>query len=112
MEFSDWLSSQMSSRGMSQSDLARAAKVSNTAISNVLTGTRSAGPEFCTAIANAFGYPPEVVFRAAGLLPHKPELDEETEQIMHLFEMLEPDNKEIIIKMAEAFIEQRKTKGG
>lgn len=64
--FSDWLLKEMNARTWSQADLARAAGLSRTAVSNVLSQQRQPGPEFCVAIAQAFGYPPEVIFRAAG----------------------------------------------
>lgn len=70
--FSDWLYSQMQAKGWSQSDLARHAGVTRTAVSDVLSGRRKAGNELCSAIALALQIPPEEVFRAAGILKTKP----------------------------------------
>lgn len=76
-EFRNWLWQEIDSRGMSQRDLSKKAKIkiSPGAISHVLNGNRDPGPEFCRAIASALNYPPEYVFRKAGLLPDEKESD-------------------------------------
>jgi transcriptional regulator with XRE-family HTH domain len=72
--FAQWIVDEINDRGWTRADLARFAKVSPTAISDVINGRRSAGSDLCSALAEAFNYPPDYVFRKAGLLP---ELEEE-----------------------------------
>ena len=71
--FAEWLQSEMNKRGLSQANIAREAGVTRAAINGVLVGVRGPGNDLCLALARAFRFPPEVVFRAAGLLP--PALD-------------------------------------
>jgi transcriptional regulator with XRE-family HTH domain len=82
--FSDWLSTKMREREWSQSDLARAAGLTRQAISYYLSEKSKQPDEFALQrIAHALKLPPEQVYRAAGILPQKPDLDEEIEQIVH-----------------------------
>lgn len=54
---------------MSQSELARLAKLGRGTISNIMSGNRQVGQDTISAIARALKLPPETVFRAAGILP-------------------------------------------
>ncbi len=67
--FAQWLQGEMVAREWSQAELARRANITKGAISHVLNETRRPGEALCKAIAQALEYPPEVIFRAAGLLP-------------------------------------------
>ena len=53
--------------------MARAAGVSRSAISEIISGQRQVGKRTATAVADALKLPPEQVFRAAGILPSKRE---------------------------------------
>ena len=68
MDFANWLHSQLTIAGWEQADLARRTGISKTQISNVLSGVRQAGPEFCIAVARAFGISREEVFQVRGWL--------------------------------------------
>lgn len=67
--FVTWLTEEMESRGWNNSELARRAGLVPSAISQVISGTRSPGYELCVKVARAFGIPPETVLRRARLLP-------------------------------------------
>lgn len=108
--FSDWLLREINERGWSQADLSRAANVSRTAISNVLSQQRQPGPDFCQSIAKAFGYPAATVFQKAGILPPNSELDQQTEEMIHLFDKLTEEQQETMIGMARFFVERREGK--
>ena len=88
--FRDWLWKELDQRGMSQSDITRQSKIkiSPGAISHVLNGTRDPGPEFCKAIASAFNYSPEYVFRKAGILPKEKNKTPTLEEANELMEQL------------------------
>ena len=91
--FAEWLQSEMDERGLSQSALARLAKVSTTAINNVLKQTRTAGPDICTAIAHAFKLSPEQVFIRAGLLPNEPGRSQSADEAAYLVDHLPEDQQ-------------------
>jgi transcriptional regulator with XRE-family HTH domain len=80
--FSDWLASEMTRRGISASDLARAAHKAPAVITRVLRGERKPAPETLEAIAGALRLPTDEVFRAAGLLPAVSEVDAIKRQIL------------------------------
>jgi len=68
--FAQWLQTEMDAREWSQADLARASGLTRAAINRYIRQERSTpDPDALIAIAQAFGCPRDVVFRAAGLLP-------------------------------------------
>ena len=71
--FAQWLQDELNKRDWTQADLATKTGTANGTVSRIMTGSRNPGPDFCISVAKAFVYPPEIVFRAAGLLPPKPE---------------------------------------
>ncbi len=86
ISFSQWLLLELENREWSQSDLARRAGVSKAAISDVLSGRRNVGHDLATSIAKGLNIKPDIVFRAAGLLPPTKKVSEEIEQIVHELE--------------------------
>lgn len=98
--FTDWLLHEMKIRGMSQSDLAKDANVSRTAISNLINENRNPGPELCTAIAYALNFPPDFVFRKAGLLPKKGEETPDQTELLHLYVTATDEVKKDILDFA------------
>lgn len=72
IEFPEWLQQQMDERGWDQATLSARSRLTNGAISHVLTGSRKAGVDFCIAVARAMGIPREDVFKARGWLSEKP----------------------------------------
>lgn len=104
-EFRDWLMKMLKERDWSQSDLARAAKVSPTAISDIISGRRNIGKQTARAIAGALKIPPEHVFRLAGILPPDPKEDPWVQEIMAKLDQLHPAQRKIaewmIKKLAE-----------
>lgn len=107
IDFREWLFKELEDRNWSQRDLAKKAKISQGAISHVINGARQPGTDFCQAIAVAFGYAPETVFRVAGLLPTHKDMDEETEQMLYLFDRLETADQEVLLNMAKFFLNRR-----
>ena len=86
--FSGWLTTELEERNMSQSELARQAGVTRAAINGVLTGSRNPGNDLCIGIADAFGLPPETVYRKAGLLPPTTEAEEDERLLNYLYNNL------------------------
>ena len=109
-QFSEWLLSVLSQKGMSQSELARQAGVTRGAINGVITGARGPGVDLCNGIAKALKIPPEEVLRAAGLLPPEPNKDEKFYRIESLYHTLRDEtNKQRAIEFLE-FLSQQEDK--
>jgi len=68
-QLGDWLQIELQKRGWIQADLSRASGIPTPTISRIINGRQRCGEESCRKIGKALGYPPEVVMRAAGLLP-------------------------------------------
>ena len=84
MDFAEWLIKELRNRGWTQADLARESGLTSGGIAHLVNRTRNPTAESCKVIARALRYPPEIVFRAAGLLPPKPAADAIIEQAEHI----------------------------
>ncbi len=102
-----WLAKEIEYRGWSIRELARRADLSHTAISNVLSRQRRPGWDLCFALAYALKLPPEAMFRKARLLPPKPEINEMTEEVLHLFEQLSKDKQKFALQSLRAWVENK-----
>lgn len=107
LEFNHWLEEEMKARGWSQADLAREANVSRGAIGNILREERKPGKTLLIAIANAFGLPPEVVFRKAGMIPPKSDGDPRIEIISHLMASLDDIEKDDVVAYVQLKVNQK-----
>lgn len=72
-DFVSWLTTEVSRRGWSYSELARRVGVVHSTISFVINGKAQPGVDLCQGLARAFGIPTEDVYRRAGLLPPLPD---------------------------------------
>jgi len=106
-DFVTWLSNELNTRSWSMSELARRAGITHGAISHVLSESRNPGPDFCKAIARAFGIPPEQVFRLAGLLPIVSQNKEEDEELLSYFHGLPPRTRTQVLITTRALHEER-----
>lgn len=100
--FTEWLNDQLKMRGWINVDLARAARISESQISRVISGGRQPGPDFCTAVARGLGLDPVLVFRNAGLLPEadRPEDDPSFQEMYSIMKQLKPALREEVIAYA------------
>ena len=105
--FSLWLKQQLESRGWKQSDLARASHLNTAVISNLINKKRGPGYDSCNAIAKAFKLPPEIVFRAAGLLPQKIDTNPTTEEFVYLVDQMSLEEQEELLAFARFKFNQR-----
>ena len=109
VDLAKWLYDEMNRQGLTVSDVATLGNISAPTISRILNMERNAGPDACVAIAKALNYPPEMVFRIAGLLPdttvapHSPEAQELT----HLFDQLSDDDQRDILIMIRALVREK-----
>lgn len=100
-KFSDWLLSELKSRGMTQSELARLAGLGSGTISNIMIGNRQVGQDTLAKISHALKLPTDLVFEKAGILPSKPELSPVKRKLAHLAEDLPDSDLESVIAMLE-----------
>lgn len=98
-DFVTWLTGELNKRGWSNSELARRAGVTHTAISMVINKRNNPGPDMCVGIARAFKIPPELVFRYAGLLPSVADgIEGQALQLYDRFKNLSPQAREDVIQ--------------
>jgi transcriptional regulator with XRE-family HTH domain len=97
--FSEWLTNELAQRGWRPADLARHPGISQGQVSNVLNSRRNPGPDTCTAIANALNYPPEYIFRRAGLLPSEDTAVTEEKEAIHYLRQLPGHKRRAAIDM-------------
>ena len=89
LRFAEWLQSEIDRRGWSQSDCARACDLNRAVINKLLNGKCKPQPATLTAIARGFKIPVETAYRAAGYLPPNPDLDDSTQQLIHIFKSIQ-----------------------
>lgn len=106
----EFLETEMKARGWKQADLARASKLDSAVISNIINGRRKMGEETGRAIADAFGLPPEIVFRAGGLLPDVPEEVAREEELDYLLSQLTPEDLQEVIDYARLRLQKKREK--
>ncbi|RJO64988.1 MAG: XRE family transcriptional regulator [Candidatus Omnitrophota bacterium] len=68
-DFVEWLEDELKQRDWNRNELSKRGGIDSGLVSRILNRERNAGIETLLAIAVAFNISPEVVFRAAGLLP-------------------------------------------
>ena len=116
MYFSEWLQGEMDKRGWSQSDLARSAVLNRAVINKLLNGKSHPQPTTLEAISRALKMPIEIIYRAAGLLPAAPDMDETIEEAIHVLRNIRStQRKATAIALLKALIneeeiEQRENK--
>lgn len=110
IDFPAWLQKELNDRGWTQADLSRFSNLSTAAISRMMTGARGIGPDACLAIANALRIPPEIVFRAAGLLPPKPDDEVTLEEWLYVLDQLSEEDRDELLNIARLKIERREKK--
>ncbi len=103
--FAEWLTKQMEREHWTQADLARAAELGPATVYRILTeANRRPKPESCLGIAKALRMAPETVYRAAGLLPPKPDFPELEELNMAVAQLPEKQ-RQVIVATAKVMLE-------
>lgn len=99
--FVEWIDSELEAREWTRADLARKAGITESSLSLIYSGGRSPGKKTCDGIAKAFRLPPDQVYRIAGILPMKPNNDETVTEIVHIYHLLNEDNKDDLLDYAK-----------
>ncbi len=92
----------MDDRQWNISELARRSQISQSHLSNIISGNRKASATTLAALAKAFNAPTELVFAKAGLLPPtKGDLSELEKEWLHIFAQTTTDRerRELIARM-------------
>jgi transcriptional regulator with XRE-family HTH domain len=111
-DFVSWLNDEMNKRGWSNSELHRRSGMATSTISMILGGQNKPGWDFCLAIANALGEPPEKVFRLANLLPPLPASEDEQiiKEVMDIVKNMTLENRQDLLNYARYRYQQQGTK--
>jgi len=107
IDFGKWLEDELLRRKWDQSQLLRYGGLTSGQVSRIISGERKSGPTACLVIAKALGLPPEEVFRKAGLLPPAREPVEGTEELVHYFAQIDPDDRARLLVIARALWEAK-----
>jgi len=105
MDFINWLNKEIEKRDWSIRQTARAANISHTVISNLLSGDK---PTFntCAALAEAFKVSPSYVFQLAGLV-EEIKRDELTDEAEFLMSQLSPYQRQLAVKFIRVLAEEK-----
>lgn len=108
-KFTVWILEELNKKDWKPADLAKKARMSTGALSNIMNGNRKPGPEICRAIAQALDQPPEHVFRLAGLLPPLPSSNNGPilNEIIEIVKRLTDEEKEDVLDYAKLRYEKR-----
>ena len=104
--FSEFILLELNKREWSQSDLARAANISRTTVSDLITERRKPGKRTCAAIARGFGLPKETIYSAAGLLDEVTARRKVQEIIDYRLSLLEDKQLDEVLSFVD-FIRER-----
>lgn len=69
--FTDWLTSELDTRGWSRAEAARRGGISASILDKIISGYSQPGDKTCRGLARAFGLTTEEVMRRAGLIPSR-----------------------------------------
>lgn len=108
--FGDWLQDVLDERGWTRADLARAADVRESSLSDVFSGRRKVGTDLATAIADALKIPQEDVYIAAGLLRPKKSRNAIIEQMIHEVQERSVEEQKEFLQYIRFINNQRKRK--
>jgi transcriptional regulator with XRE-family HTH domain len=101
-EIGEWLGQQLQERGWSSSELARRAGISQSSVSNVLTGKQVPGLEFCKGAAQALGMRTEELLSLAGHLPPLPAPVVEEREALRLLRGLSGPMRDVALSLLRA----------
>jgi transcriptional regulator with XRE-family HTH domain len=101
-EIGEWLGRQLERRAWSSSELARRAGISQSSVSNVLTGKQIPGLEFCKGVARALGGRAEELLRLAGHLPPMPAPVVEEREALRLLRGLSDPMRGVALSLLRA----------
>lgn len=101
VDFVDWLEAQMKVHNVNQSQLATRGGITRSAINKLLSRQqREPGTEMLKAIAKGLSVPPEIVLRAAGLLPPERTPEEKYEELLSILDTFTEEQRKDVLRYA------------
>lgn len=107
IDFGSWLQEELEKNHLSQAGLARLSGLSTGGIAQLINGGRKPGKNSCIKIAKAFHYPPELVFRAANMLPPEKLAEAELKEIYYQISLLEDDRRNEVKRYVKFHLEEQ-----
>lgn len=104
----EWTEQILRDTGWSQSELAERAKLSRTAINDVINGKAKGGYKYASQVAEAANRPIEEGLQAAGIIDIPPEPSNKTNELIHLAGQMTDDALGDTIDYAKMKLEQQK----
>ena len=103
--FSAWLDKKLSDAHLSDSELAKRARMSHSVLSKARKGIL---PKYdaCAKIAHALRVDHVEVFRAASLIPIPQDLDADFEQLKHTYGLLPVEKRKFVVWFADKLAEK------
>ena len=104
-----WLIQELNARHLSQRELARQSGISQTRISQTLSGDIPLSADFCIIVAQALEVSPEYLLRLAEILPAEPATSENaiTQEITELLKNLPPEQQQEALNYIRYLYQQR-----
>lgn len=104
----EWTNRILKETGWSQSELAVKSGLSRTAINDVINRKVRGGYKYALAIAEAANKPVEEALQAAGLMDVSSDTDETKQELVHLFNLMDEDNREDTLDYARMKLEKQR----
>jgi len=106
IKLKNWLTNELSKRGISQSELARRSGVPRQTINGIMNETRGVGPDVLNALAHGLNLPSATLFKAAGILDAT-DLTSEEEELLLLFRGLSATDRKELVDLARFKLDRR-----
>lgn len=103
----NFIDAELEKRDWTWTELGVRADLSSGTMSNIRTGMRGVGKKTLNGIARALEVPREHLYRLAGLLPPVPERTKRLEALLHLFEEMSDQQKDLLISQARWILSTR-----
>ena len=101
-----WINEQLEKNGWTIREFSRRIGISHTHASRIVNAEVTPSAEICSHIARAFGADPSTVFVYAGLLKPRPEPTPGLRELNFLYEQLDPQSQENILKMMRGYVRE------
>jgi len=106
MTLGQFIKDVLETKKISQVDLAQRVNLTPAQISRIISGERGTSIDTLILIADALNIERDILLKvASGSLPQKSDIDQETEELNHLVDMLTPDKRKLARSILNALLE-------
>ncbi len=107
LDLVDFLLKSMSDKGLVPADITKRTGLSASQVSKILNRESPAGTKAIDCFAQALSLPVDILYQYAGRLSKPLKQDERREELVHLYGMLDEDNREDTIDYARMKLEKQ-----